>query len=240
MKQYALLGKSLSHSFSASFFEKYFTEKGIDAKYSNLELADVADFMLYRNQFDGFNVTIPYKESIIPFLDGLDDVASVIGAVNTIKLDKGKAIGYNTDAFGFRQMIKPFLTNKHERALIIGTGGASKAVSFVLSALGVTSIWIARSPARKNEFSYHDINKVMLSTCKLIVNCTPIGMFPQTDDTPLIELEGIGKEHLVIDLIYNPEKTRLLLEAESHGAQILNGYGMLQEQALKAYEVWNS
>ena len=184
-------------------------------------------------------MTIPYKQSIIPFLDELSDDAKSIGAVNVIQFNNGKIIGHNSDAFGFHQSIKPFLTNLHERALIIGTGGASKAVEYVFKTLGIETISISRNPIGEKQFSYDDINNHMLNACKVIVHCTPVGTFPNENDVIPFPFEFLTKDHLVVDLIYNPEKTKFLQLAQEHGATILNGQSMLQQQALKAWEIWN-
>ena len=180
MLKLGLVGKTLDHSFSKRFFESYFHVNHIEASYENIEFSRIeeAERILNNPDLTGFNVTIPFKESIIPFLDELSPEAKVIGAVNTVKLVNGKAIGYNTDAFGFQQSIKPFLTNLHDRALILGTGGASKAVAFVLKNIGIDVLYVSRNPSKPNEFSYSDINEYMLSACKLIINTTPIGTFP--------------------------------------------------------------
>ena len=186
-------------------------------------------------------MTIPYKESVIPFLDELDPIAEKIGAVNTIIFDGDKKIGYNTDAFGFKQAIKPFLNNQHERALIFGTGGAAKAVASVLKEIGVDVIFISRDPLGKNKhFNYSEVNLQMLNACKLMVNCTPVGTFPNSSDYLPLPYEGIGKDHLVIDLIYNPIKSVFLQKAESQGATIMNGEAMLKAQAMKSWSLWNN
>ena len=241
MSKFALIGKRLDYSFSKAFFTDYFNENGLDSSYENIEITTIDEVKTYLHsgEFSGFNVTIPYKESIILFLDELSTEAAVIGAVNTISYKNGKLVGHNTDAFGFHQSIKPFLTNKHERALILGTGGASKAVAYVLQNIGIDVLYISRTPNGSKHFAYSEINKHMLSACKLVVNCTPVGTFPNVDETPEIPIQFLGSEHLVVDLIYNPEKTKLLLEAEKQGAAILNGYSMLKEQALKAWDIWN-
>lgn len=242
MKVYGLVGKTLQHSFSADFFSDYFVTENIAAKYQNFELAAIEDI---QSVFDlkpaGLNVTIPYKESVIPFLDELDPIAEKIGAVNTIVFDGDKKIGYNTDAFGFKQAIKPFLNNQHERALIFGTGGAAKAVASVLKEIGVDVIFISRNPIGKNKhFNYSEVNLQMLNACKLMVNCTPVGTFPTSADYLPLPYEGIGKDHLVIDLIYNPIKSVFLQKAESQGATIMNGEGMLKAQAMKSWSLWNN
>ncbi|MCX6191069.1 MAG: shikimate dehydrogenase [Flavobacteriia bacterium] len=242
MKVYGLVGKTLQHSFSADFFSDYFVTENIVAKYQNFELAAIEDI---QSVFDlkpaGLNVTIPYKESVIPFLDELDPIAEKIGAVNTIVFDGDKKIGYNTDAFGFKQAIKPFLNNQHERALIFGTGGAAKAVESVLKEIGVDVIFISRDPLGKNKhFNYSEVNLQMLNACKLMVNCTPVGTFPNSADYLPLPYEGIGKDHLVIDLIYNPKKSMFLQKAEGQGATIMNGEGMLKAQAMKSWSLWNN
>lgn len=242
MKRFGLIGKTLLHSFSPSFFKDYFKQNKIDAYYELLEISsiDQVDDILNDESISGLNVTVPYKIEIIPFLDEIDSVANEIGAVNVIAFRNGKKIGFNSDAFGFQQSIKPFLTFKHERALILGTGGASKAIEYVLKNLGIDVIYISRNPIGKpKHFSYSEINEHMLNACKLIVNCTPIGTFPTIDDCAEFPFQYLTEEHLVIDLIYNPQKTKFLSEAEKNGATILNGESMLKEQALKSWEIWN-
>lgn len=240
MKRYGLIGRSLSHSFSRDFFTDYFEKNQIPAAYENIELERIEDFRSIAKDYDGFNVTIPYKEAIIPFLDELDSVAREIGAVNTIKNVKGKLIGYNTDAFGFQQSIKPFLTNRHERAMILGTGGASKAVAWVLRNIGIDVIWISRNPSGEKEFAWTEINEHMIRACKLIINCTPVGMHPETEKFPQIPYEYLSEEHLLVDLIYNPTKTKFLAKGERYHAATLNGESMLREQALRAYKIWTA
>ena len=242
MKHFGLIGERLSHSFSKSYFEHKFETLKIDAKYSNFECADLNQIkeLLALKTCQGYNVTIPYKEAIIPLLDELDDVASKIGAVNTIKVLNTKLVGCNTDAFGFKQMIKPFFKSHHERAIILGTGGASKAVQYVLEELGASVIFISRSPKNENEFGYDEINDIMLDSCKIIVNTTPVGTFPNVNDELPFPYHFLTPKHLVIDLIYNPKETKLLQHAKQQGSWVLNGQTMLQQQAEKAWEIWNS
>lgn len=237
MKRYGLIGKHLSHSFSKSFFEDYFQKNGIDASYENVELDDISNF-INLDSFDGFNVTIPYKEAIIPFLDDLDTKAQEIGAVNTVACRDGKKIGFNTDVTGFANSIKPFLTNQHERALILGTGGASKAVVHVLENLGIECSLVSRDK-QKGDFTWGDINELMIDAFKLIVNTTPVGMYPKSDELISLPYHAMTDKHLAIDLIYNPEETLFLREARANGATGLNGLSMLREQALAAYQIWN-
>jgi shikimate dehydrogenase len=242
MKRFGLIGKTLSHSFSPTFFSSYFELNNIDACYELFELEKIEDCkaILCDETIFGLNVTFPYKIDIIPFLDELDAVARTIGAVNVIAFRNGKKIGFNTDAFGFQQSIKPFLTFKHERALILGTGGASKAVEFVFRQIGIDVLYISQNPAGKaKHFAYEEINEHMVNACKVIVNCTPIGTFPAIDECVPFPFQHLSSDHLVIDLIYNPSKTKFLVESEKNGATILNGESMLKEQALKSWEIWN-
>lgn len=240
MKKYGLIGESLVHSFSQSFFTNYFQDHSLDATYENVELASIDEVVaVLKNDFSGLNVTIPYKEAIIPFLDDLSDDAREIGAVNTVQFKEGRTIGHNTDTFGFQQMIKPFLTSRHERAMILGTGGASKAVYHVLNSIGLNVIFISRQPKAENQFSYKDVNELMIKHCKVVVNTTPVGTYPDVENFLDLPYEAMTNEHLAIDLIYNPAKTVFLSKAEEQGATILNGETMLKEQALKAWKIWN-
>lgn len=242
MRKFGLIGKRLDYSFSKTFFTEKFSNEGLSDSYENIELPtpELLEKVIREDGFSGLNVTIPYKEAVIPFLDDLSEEARAIGAVNTIVFNDGKAIGHNTDAFGFHQSIKPFLTNLHERALILGTGGASKAVAHVFRSIGLDVFFISRNPEGTNEFSYDQINDHMVRACKVIVNCTPVGTFPDVNNSPEFPFHYLTEEHLVIDLIYNPEKTRFLQESEAKGAAILNGKSMLLEQALRAWELWNN
>jgi shikimate dehydrogenase len=212
----------------------------VDAEYVNFEIPDVKEVEnIFKQPIAGLNVTIPYKESIIPFLDEVTEEATKIGAVNVIECKDGKKIGHNTDVYGFQQSIKPFLTNKHERALLLGTGGASKAVAFVFNNIGIDVIFCTRNPKKSNEFPYSAMNEHMVNACKVIVNCTPVGTFPNIDEHIAFPFEHLTDEHLVVDLIYNPSTTKFLFFAKQNGATILNGESMLKEQALKAWEIWN-
>ena len=187
----------------------------------------------------GFNVTIPYKEQIMPFLSKIDPEAKAIGAVNTIKIVKKETIGYNTDAYGFQKSIEPYLKNHHKKALILGTGGASKAVAFVLNKLGIAHKFVSRNP-KNDQLNYKDLNKAVLSSYTVIVNCTPLGTYPNINDKPDIPYNFITDQHLLFDLIYNPEKTAFLLAGEQEGGKISNGSNMLEFQAEKSWEIWNS
>lgn len=243
MKQYGLIGKTLSHSFSKKYFEEKFKRENINAVYENFELNDISQveglFSIHSN-LCGLNVTIPYKEQIIPYLDEVDEQARKIGAVNTIYIDKetGKMKGYNTDVYGFKQSLKPFLENQHQRALILGTGGASKAVAYVLNELGITTAFVSRTPQLENQLSYDELNENILASFLLIVNTTPLGTFPNVDEKPTINYDAITPNHLLYDLVYNPAETAFLKEGKKRGALTINGEQMLQLQAEKAWEIW--
>jgi shikimate dehydrogenase len=240
LKHYGLIGKTLGHSFSEAFFKDYFEKNNIEAKYSNFELKEIEEISSIFNQnLSGLNVTFPYKESVLPFLDRLDESAAQIGAVNVIAFENGEKVGYNTDAYGFAQSIKPFLTFEHERALIFGTGGASKAVAHVFKQIGLDVFYISRNGNEANGvFRYEDINNHMLRSCRVLVNCTPVGTFPDVNACFELPFEHLTPAHLVIDLVYNPAQTELMKRAKAQGAAVMNGLSMLQHQALKSYEIW--
>src|SRR5690606_29981621 len=243
MKQYGLIGKTLSHSFSKKYFEEKFKRENINAVYENFELNDISQvegLFSIHSKLCGLNVTIPYKEQIIPYLDEVDEQAQKIGAVNTIYIDKeiGKMKGYNTDVYGFKQSLKPFLENQHQRALILGTGGASKAVAYVLNELGITTAFVSRTPQLENQLSYDELNENILASFLLIVNTTPLGTFPNVDEKPIINYDAITPNHLLYDLVYNPVETAFLKEGKKRGALTINGEQMLQLQAEKAWEIW--
>jgi shikimate dehydrogenase len=250
MPTYGLIGFPLSHSFSKKYFTDKFIREGIsDSRYELFPMEHLAAFpelLKAQPDLNGLNVTIPHKEAILSFLDELDPVAVQVKAVNTIRItrnEKGLHLkGFNTDVFGFRQSIKPFLESHHERALILGTGGASKAVAWVLKEIGVTCHFVSRQviPGKSDTFLYGDLNEHVMKHFPLIVNTTPIGMFPDTDKAPEIPYKFIGPRHFLYDLIYNPAETRFLAEGRKRGAQVLNGLSMLQQQAEKAWEIWNS
>ncbi|MEX2588839.1 MAG: shikimate dehydrogenase [Chitinophagales bacterium] len=238
---YGLIGKKLSHSFSADFFNKKFKAEEIDAEYVNIELRDIADFpesIKRCPNLKGLNVTIPYKKSIIPFLDELSPAAKAIGAVNTIQFKAGQLIGHNTDLVGFEKSLKPILEQQHQKALVLGTGGAARAVAYVLGKLKIDYQFVSRK-ASKNAIFYGDLTKESILEHKLIINSTPLGMLPNVDEAPKIPYEAIGTEHLLYDLIYNPAETLFLKKGQAQGAQIKNGLEMLELQALAAWSIWN-
>ncbi|QLG44124.1 shikimate dehydrogenase family protein [Costertonia aggregata] len=241
--RFGLIGKNISYSFSKGYFTEKFQKMGLeDHSYENFDFQEIDEFkevIAANKNIKGFNVTIPYKEEIIPFLSELDEKASTIGAVNTIKVVENRLVGYNTDAFGFQKSIEPFLKKHHKKALILGTGGASKAIAFVFDELGIDYTFVSRSP-EKHQFSYDNLNEAILKEYTVLVNCSPLGTFPKVSEKPSIPYKYIRSTHLLFDLIYNPEKTAFLLAGEEKGATICNGFRMLQLQAEKAWEIWNS
>lgn len=242
MHKFGLIGRNISYSFSRKYFSEKFSREGIDATYENFDLKDIGEFpqVISENpQLKGLNVTIPYKEEILPFLDTLHPVAKEIGAVNTIKVGKdGKLTGYNTDYFGFSEALRPHLKPHHKNALILGTGGASKAIDYALKSLNISTSFVSRS-ASKNAISYEQLSAEILEENTVIVNTTPLGTFPKTEELPAIPVALLNNRHLLFDLIYNPPKTALMQLAESRGATVVNGQKMLEFQALKAWEIWN-
>ncbi|MGB5497911.1 MAG: shikimate dehydrogenase [Maribacter sp.] len=241
--RFGLVGKNISYSFSKEYFTQKFKESGLDHhSYENFDLVSIEDFqelIRLNKNLKGLNITIPYKEVVMPYLDKLSRKAKKIGAVNTIKFTKKGLKGFNTDIYGFKKSIQPFLKKHHKKALILGTGGASKAVAFVFGELEIKYKYVSRNP-EKNQLGYGDLNLEVLKKYTLIVNCTPQGTFPNIEDKPAIPYQYISKEHLLFDLIYNPEKTAFLLEGEKRGASICNGLRMLELQAEKAWKIWNS
>jgi shikimate dehydrogenase len=249
MNTIGLLGKQLGHSFSKDYFSKKFIELSIENEwsYENIEI-DTLDslFTLIRERkLIGFNVTVPYKIAILPLLDELDDSAKVIGAVNTVKVthtpDGNFTLkGYNTDAFGFHQLIKPFLELHHERALILGTGGASKAVQYIMKQYGIPFLLVSRTPKNNHEISWEAINEYVLKHHLVIINTTPIGMYPNINDFPIIPYQFLTSKHLLIDLVYNPPITQFLTKGKENNTAILGGLTMLHQQAEKAWKIFRN
>ena len=242
MREFGLLGKNISYSFSKSFFTEKFEEEDIDASYRNFDLDSIADLkeMLQENpDVEGLNVTIPYKEAILPMLDDIDPDAQNIKAVNTVKIsEEGKLKGYNTDYIGFSESLKPYLQDHHKKALILGTGGASKAINYALQKMGIDSTFVSRT-ADEHMYSYEELDDIALREHQLIINCTPIGTYPNVSDCPEIPVEEITSKHLVFDLIYNPPITKLMELSKVRGATVLNGLKMLEIQADEAWKIWN-
>ncbi|MCG8883399.1 shikimate dehydrogenase [Tenacibaculum finnmarkense] len=245
-KMYALVGKNISYSFSKGYFTNKFKELGLEtSEYVNFDIQSIEELSakIKENKtiLKGMNVTIPYKLDVFNFLDEIDKKARKIGAVNTIKISKkGKLIGFNTDVYGFKKSLKPLLKNYHKKALILGTGGASKAVAYVLKKLGITYYFVSRNPKGKKEVSYQSLSKEIIETHHLIINCTPLGTHPNIKDCPDIPYQFIGKKHLLFDLIYNPEITTFLSKGQEKNAAIKNGLEMLEQQAEKAWKIWNN
>jgi shikimate dehydrogenase len=252
MKLFGIIGYPLAHSFSQKYFTEKFEKLGLkDHRYAIFPIENISAFpeVIKKNpDLCGLSVTVPHKEAIIPFLSELDESASAPGAVNCIKVVQRtrhqvpRLTGYNTDTFGFRQAIKPFWEPKHERALILGTGGSSKAVAHVLKELGVNFYFVTREKAEKkgdNIFTYTDLDKNILNAFKFIINCTPAGMSPMQDTFPAIPYEHLTPDHFCFDLVYNPLETLFLKKAKEKGALTQNGLTMLHQQAEKAWEIWN-
>ena len=244
-RRFGLIGRNISYSFSRKYFTEKFRELDLkDHEYVNFDLETIGEFkdkvLSELPILSGCNVTIPYKEQIIPFLEELDPVAKEIGAVNTIKVENDRLIGFNTDSYGFEKSLRPHLGDHHTKALILGTGGASKAVAYVLDQLGIESAYVSRSKKRSEDFEYQELTDMIIKEHLLIVNCSPVGTFPDINEKPKILYEGIGKQHVLYDLIYNPEVTAFLKEGMNRGATTQNGLEMLQFQADRAWEIWNS
>ncbi len=239
---YGLIGKPLGHSFSATFFNKKFSEENIPECYNLFPLDSIEELpALLKSHPDlkGLNVTIPYKQAVIPFLNSLSQEASEIGAVNVIKINKdGTLAGYNSDAIGFQTTISPLLKPHMKKALVLGTGGASKAVVYVLKKLGLEVQSVSRT-AKNGVISYSDLTPEVISAHHIIVNTTPLGMWPEVDNAPDIPYNLLTPLHLCYDLVYNPEVTSFMKRSEAYGATVKNGLDMLHGQALAAWEIWN-
>ena len=239
MKKIALIGCPLAQSMSNEFFTEYFLKNNIDAQHQNIELESISDFpkIVSTGDFVGFNVTIPYKESIIPFLDILDKTAQKVGAVNTVVIKNNRLIGYNTDIYGFEKAIEPFLSSTRKNALILGTGGSAKAVKYVLDNKGINVKIVSRIKT-ENSFTYSELNQQIIENHTVIINTTPVGMFPKNDDCPKIPYEFLSNCHLLFDLICKPAKTLFLQKGENYGAEISNGLQMFKYQALESYRLF--
>jgi len=244
VKLYGLIGYPLSHSFSQKYFEKKFTCENIaDSEYRNFSIESIEKLreVLSENpDLIGLNVTIPYKEKVIAFLNELDETTREIGAVNCIKIEDGKLKGFNTDAYGFEMSIKPFLENKYERALILGTGGASKAVAYVLKKWNIPFHYATRNPNTPNHLSYQDLSNDNIKYFQLIINTTPLGTFPNIESSPDLPYEGMSSAHFLYDLVYNPSETVFLRKGKEQGAHTMNGLKMLELQAERAWQIWNN
>ena len=240
-KIYGLIGKNINYSFSKNFFNNKFENEKINAVYINFDIKKIEEFktIVTENNISGLNITIPYKESIINQLDYVDPTAKEIGAVNTIKFHNNMLSGYNTDYLGFYTSIKN-IVNSNTKALILGSGGASKAIAYTLKILNIKYLFVSRSKKNKNYINYNEISKEIINKHNLIINCTPLGTFPEINQIPQIPISLITNRHIVYDLIYNPSKSLLLKRCEENGAKIINGYQMLENQAMESWKIWNS
>lgn len=243
MKQFGLIGFPLGHSFSKKFFTDKFERECIDARYDLYELPTISEFLALKNNDSlvGLNVTIPYKQQVMEYLDELDETAAKIGAVNVIKFIRkdGELTlkGYNSDAIGFENSLKPYIKTYHQKALILGTGGASKAIDYVLRKLGIETTFVSRT-AKPNMLTYDQLTGQILNDYLVIVNASPVGTFPHSDECPDIPYQFITNKHLLFDVVYNPAETLFLKKGKEQGAQGLNGEAMLIGQAEAAWEIW--
>jgi len=244
MNIFGLVGRDIDYSFSQKYFSDKFQNEQIEnVLYKNFDIPDVSYFpqIIKKNKnLKGLNITIPYKQTIIPYLDKLSVKAEQIGAVNCVRITKNNKLkGYNTDVYGFKKSLVTLLEPHHTKALVFGTGGAFKAVEYVLRRLNILYKCVSRNPQKEN-LSYDDISKDIIESHTLLINCTPIGTFPNVKEYPLIDYRSLSEKHLVFDLVYNPAKTKFLHLAKENGATIKNGYQMLVYQAEKSWKIWNS
>lgn len=239
MRHFGLIGRKLGHSFSANFFNAKFRAEEIDADYQLFELDSIEDIkrLLETTPLDGFNVTIPYKETIIPYLDEFDEVSREVGAVNCVEIKDGMLIGHNTDVAGIEASLHWLDIESNTKALVLGSGGASKAVQYVLRKMGVDHLVVSRMTGR-GDITYGQISPDILSSFKLIINTTPVGMHPDIDDCPTLDFSAIGPSHRIFDLVYNPAETKLLRLATERGANTMGGMLMLQTQAIASWHIW--
>ena len=246
MKKYGLIGNPLGHSFSKGYFNEKFSNENIDAEYVNFEIPTIDDLpavIAENKNLCGLNVTIPYKEKVISYLDEVTTDARAIGAVNVIRIERSakgepRLIGYNSDIVGFTQSIEPMLENHHKKALILGTGGASKAIFHGLKKLGIEAIFVSRRNMA-GTVQYKDITPEVIQEYNVIVNCTPCGMYPHTDECPDLPYEAITEKNLLYDLIYNPDQTLFMRKGAERGAKVKNGLEMLLLQAFDSWRFWN-
>lgn len=242
MKTFGLIGYPLSHSFSPGYFaHKFETQNITDAEYLSFPISSInklTELVANNKSLVGLNVTIPYKQAVIPFLDELDETAVAIGAVNTIKIKNNKLIGYNTDVIGFEKSLSRLLEND-SHAIILGTGGAAKAVGFVLKKLNIEHIYVSRNKS-KHTFTYEELDETIIKKHTLIINTTPIGMSPEVSSSPNIPYNLLSEQHFLFDLIYNPEITLFLQKGKDKGCRTQNGLEMLHLQADSSWSIWNS
>lgn len=243
MEAYGLIGFPVSHSFSPKFFKEKFVRESINAVYTAFALEHISDLpklLRQHPELRGLNVTIPHKQSVIPLLDELDPVAEQIGAVNCITIQNGRTKGFNTDVIGFVNSLKPILRPHHTHALVLGTGGASKAICHALQSLDIQYRLVSRTPASDEIWSYEQIDSSVLEVYSLLINTTPLGTYPDIENCPPLPYQYLSTSHLLYDLVYNPEETQFLKLGRSKGAATKNGFEMLQLQALAAWDIWQS
>ena len=246
MNKYGLIGYPLGHSFSKKYFTEKFEKENItDCQFDLYEIEEVnslKEVLSENTELKGMSVTIPHKETVIDLLDELDDTAKSIGAVNSIRIryNDGKfhLKGYNTDCLGFEASLKPHLKENHKKALILGTGGAAKAVDYILNRLGIKTVYVSRTP-KDGQFSYSELDKSIIEEYTLIVNSSPLGTHPNIDSKPDIPYEFLSQEHIIFDLVYNPLETAFMKEGTKYGATVINGLEMLHQQAEKSWSIWN-
>lgn len=236
MRHYGIIGYPLLHSFSARYFNEKFATEHINAEYSLFPMKELTNERMTQlmSSLDGFNVTFPYKQTIMPYLDRLDETAQAIGAVNVVH----RRVGYNTDCLGFMASLQPLLRPNDRKALVLGTGGASKAVCYGLRQLGIAPTLVSRTP-RQGMIGYEDLDAATMTEHTIIVNCTPLGMLPNVNSCPAIPYERVTAQHLLYDCVYNPEETLFLRQGKAQGATIKNGMEMLIGQAKAAWKIWN-
>ncbi|HBR52703.1 MAG TPA: shikimate dehydrogenase [Flavobacteriaceae bacterium] len=243
MAKFGLLGKDISYSFSQTFFNIKFEKEGLPHTYLNFDVPCIEQFetiIADHKDLQGLNVTIPYKEAVIPHLFRLDKESKKIGAVNTIKFRKdGKLIGYNTDHYGFARALENFLPIHKKTALILGSGGASKAIKYVLDAMGFNYLQVSRTPS-ENSVTYGELTRELIKEHFLIINCTPLGTSPNVHEAPNIPYNFLTEQHVLFDLIYNPRETEFMKRGTAKGARVSNGLKMLEHQAKKSWSIWNS
>lgn len=241
-KEYGLLGRNISYSFSEKYFNDRFDKEGINAQYFTFDLQEIKELgsLLKEKELNGLNVTIPYKQDVFPYLDNLSDEVEEIGAVNVIKFEKdGTLTGHNSDYYGFKNSLLESVTDLPKKALVLGTGGASKAVVKALKDLGIEWKYVSRS-SKEGQYTYEELDETVIKEYHLIVNCSPVGTFPKVDECPDLPYQSLTNEHIMFDLIYNPETTTFMQKGIDKGALAINGYRMLILQAEKAWEIWNS
>ena len=241
-RKFGLIGKNIDYSFSKKYFSEKFKKENLDCTYSNFDIENISQIesILQKNGISGYNVTIPYKQEIIKFLDEIDEVAKAIGAVNTIKKIDNKNIGFNTDSIGFEKSLIPLIENKKpDSALILGAGGASKAVKYVLKKLKINYSTVSRKEG-KSEFIYENLNDVIINRFKMIINCSPVGTFPNINKCPNIPYKHLTKEHVLYDLVYNPIESLFLRRGRELGCKTKNGLEMLEIQANESWRIWNN